>query len=565
MSLSSLLFTTHNPSTQPLAGRPSPNSLRNSNLQTAEGLVKENYRKGGSATRTLPRARQNDLAASLLLLITFSLITFLIHLPAVWRYGFFRDELYYIACAKQPAWGYVDQPPLSIAILKLTMGLLGSSLFAIRLPVLIAASLTVFFAGLITREVGGGRFAQALAAVAVMVSPVYLVVQHFFSMNGFDVLLWTLAVYLFVRVLKRDSLKLWLLLGLVLGLGLLNKLSVLWLCLGLFVGLLLTPNRKMLAKPGPWLATLVIACFFTPFIFWQATNGWPTREFIHNATTQKMIDVPILQFFFTQFLAMNPATAPIWIIGLFYALFFKGGREWRVLSLTFLTVLAILLVNGRSRANYLSPAYPMLIAMGAVAIERHLLTKRGGWGRGAALSALALSCLVLLPVALPLLPVDTLVRYTNFLGISQPQEEQGKSSLLPEHLADMFGWPELTSRVAAAYDNLSPGDRAKCAILTSNYGEAAAIDYYGKGYGLPKAISAHNNYWLWGPRGWTGEVAIVVNRVSDKEWEAFSSIRQVDTVNCKYCVSEQQETPLYVAKSLKMPVAEFWNMIKKYR
>src|SRR5687768_11496782 len=206
-----------------------------------------------------------------------ALATFLLHLVVIERYGIFRDELYYLACSERLTWGYVDHPPLSIAVLAAVRGLLGDSLAAIRLPAAAAHAAAVFLTSVITRELGGGRFAQALAAVAVAVAPVFLGSSHFFSMNALDLLFWALATLLLVRTLKASSRRGWLLLGVVVGLGLLNKISVLWFILGLGVGLLVTPHRKHLATPGPWLAAMAAGLLFLPHVLWQAQNGWPTR------------------------------------------------------------------------------------------------------------------------------------------------------------------------------------------------------------------------------------------------------------------------------------------------
>jgi hypothetical protein len=517
--------------------------------------------KPGSSARLLRRLLTNDLT----LLVILALAMLVLQLLFIRRYGIFRDELYYLACSEHLAWGYVDQPPLSIALLALDRRVLGDSLFAIRLPAALAGAMTVFLTGYLTREVGGGRFAQSLAALTMLVAPVYLAISHFFSMNAFDVLLWTAAAYVFVRIVKEDSLKRWVALGVMLGLGLLNKISVLWLILGLFTALLLTPHRQALTRKGPWLAGALAGVIFLPHIVWQITHGWPTLEFIHNATTYKMAPVSVPAFFVTQWLAMNPVTAPIWLTGLFSCLFSRGGRRWRVLGYAFLTVLIILLVSGKSRPNYLSPAYPLLLAPGALAIEQYYRRKNGKWRRGAALAALILSGVVVLPFAVPVLPVADFLKYSKAIGTAPPQEEKGEKSVLPQLYADMFGWPEMVAAVARVYNRLPPADRSRCAIYASNYGEAGAIDFYGKRYGLPKAISGHNNYWLWGPRGWTGEVAILVNGCPAGLARLFANLRRADVVpGSRYSMPFERNVPIWIGRNLKIPVEQAWSKAKTY-
>jgi 4-amino-4-deoxy-L-arabinose transferase-like glycosyltransferase len=258
------------------------------------------------ATAPAPRVRGD---ASLPWIFAGS--AFLLHLLFLTRYGIFRDELYYLACADHMAWGYVDHPPLSIAVLWLTRAVLGDALWAIRLPPSLALAAVVGLTGWLAREVGGGKGAQALAMLAALVAPDYLAVGHFFSMNAFDVLLWTAVFCVLSRLLRAPRPALWFWFGALLGLGLLNKLSMLWLIAGVGVGLLATPPRRLFLTPGPWLAAAVTALLYAPHIAWQVANGWPTLEFIHNATTQKMAPLSPIQFILSQLLLMNPIAAPI--------------------------------------------------------------------------------------------------------------------------------------------------------------------------------------------------------------------------------------------------------------
>ena len=201
--------------------------------------------------------------------LVFAALKLLLHALAYSNFGYFRDELYYIACSDHLAWGYVDQPPLSIALLALNRALFGDSLLALRwLPALAGAG-TVLVTGLLARELGGRRFAQALACLAAVLPPVWLVVDHFFSMNAFDTFFWSLAALLLLRALDGGRTRTWVALGLVLGLGLLNKTSMIWFVGGAFLGLVLTPHRRLLATRGPWLAAALAALLFLPHVLWQ--------------------------------------------------------------------------------------------------------------------------------------------------------------------------------------------------------------------------------------------------------------------------------------------------------
>ncbi len=495
-----------------------------------------------------------------LLLLAF--VKLLIHIPAITRYGYFRDELYYLASTEHLAFGYVDHPPLSIVILAANRWLLGDSLPALRWLPAVSGAVMVFVTGLIARELGGGRRSQALAALAVIVAPIYLGVDHFYSMNAFDLLIWTVAAWLLIRCLATGSTRLWLLLGVTLGLGLLNKISVLWLGFGFGAGLLLAPCRRVVLTRGPWIAAGVAAVIFLPHIVWQIGNDWPTLEFMRNATEQKMTRIDLLEFAKNQVLAMNPVNAPIWLAGLAWLLFSRQGLPWRVLGWTYLSVLSILVVSGSSRANYLAPAYTTLLAAGALAVERlagknRLIVVATGlvlMGGGAALA----------PFALPVLPPQQFIGYMRTLGVRPPAEERSSQGELPQHYADMFGWDEMAEKVAAAYDSLEPEEQAHCIIFGQNYGEAGAIDVLGRRRGLPRASSGHNSYWLWGPSDPAAQVAIIIGGELEDNQAVFESLERVDTIRCELCMPYERELPVYIGRKPKVPPNALWPQLKRF-
>ncbi|HNX98468.1 MAG TPA: glycosyltransferase family 39 protein, partial [Candidatus Aminicenantes bacterium] len=399
-------------------------------------------------------------------------------------YGYFRDEFYYIACAQHMAWGYVDQPPLSIALLWLNQHLFGDSLFALRLLPALAGAATVLLAGLIARRLGGGRFAQALAALATIVAPQLLGTNSVFSMNSFDILLWTLAFYLLIGLTECDDRKTWILLGLVLGLGLLNKVSVFWLGAGLFAGLLLTEHRRRLLTRNAWICAGIALLLFLPHLLWQVANRFPTLEFIHNASTGKYVAVSPLTLFQEQVLNMNPLTALFWIPGLVTFLVAKPTRRFRILPVVYLAVFAILALNGTSKPEYLGPAYPLLFALGAVALDAFLLRRRWHWPRPILFVLLSFSGVALAPFAIPVLPVEHYIAYAQRLGMAPSTAEKKVLSKLPQNYADMFGWERMVAAFAAAYAKLTPAEKTRCALMGDDYGQAGAIDFLGGKHGL---------------------------------------------------------------------------------
>ena len=312
----------------------------------------------------------------------FALAAMVLHLTCLTQYGWFRDELYYMASTRHLAWGYVDHPPLSIALLTLVRVLFGESLAAIRIVAAFLGAGTVFLTGRLARAAGGGAFAQTVACLCALLAPVYLAIGHFYSMNAIEMALWPAASLLLLRALRTGRAADWALLGALLGVGLLNKISASWLGLGIAIGLLLTPHRRALRTPGPWIAAAIAALFFLPHVLWQAGNHFPTLEFMRNATEHKMTGVSPQAFLREQVLVMGPGNAVVWIAGLWFALFARTGRPWRLLAWIWIAVAAILLVGGRSRASYLSPAYPAIFAAGGVAWERLLSGNRGRWARG---------------------------------------------------------------------------------------------------------------------------------------------------------------------------------------
>jgi hypothetical protein len=496
-------------------------------------------------------------------LLAVALAKLVLHATAITRYGYFRDELYYLVCAQHPAAGYVDQPPLSIWILGLVRALLGDSLVAIRLLPALAGAATVFLTGRIARELGGGRFAQVLGALAALIAPVFLGTDHFYSMNTFDLLIWTLAAFLALRALTTGSPRHWLLLGVVLGLGLLNKISVMWLVAGLAAGILFSPGRRVLLTRWPWCAAGIALLLFAPHVAWQVQHGWPTLEFMRNATGRKMAGVSPAEFIAGQVLSMNPVTLPLWLCGLLWLLFSRAGRTARPLGVMYLAVAAFLMAGGRSRASYLAPAYVSLFAAGAVAIERATA------GRARALRATAtvlvlVMGMVALPLALPVLPVDTYIRYAKALGMAPSTEENQRVGLLPQHYADMFGWEELVDEVEKAWRSLSPEEQAQCSIFAQNYGEAGAITVLGRRRDLPPALSGHNSFWLWGPGRRSGEVMIVVGGDLEDNQRVFRDLTLAGTVRSKYSMPYEQDMPIYIGRGLRIPVSELWPMVKAY-
>jgi hypothetical protein len=505
------------------------------------------------------RIFKNDIT----ILIVLSLTKLLIHFVASGRYGYFRDELYYIACGENLDFGYVDHPPFIAIVTKLSRLLLGDSLFALRFFPAVAGALALFLTGLIVRELGGKRAAIHLAAVAVLIAPILLAINGFLSMNAFDHLFWTLSAFVLILILKTKNDKLWLVLGAVLGLGLQNKHSIFFFGFGLLVGLSLTQHRKYLYSTWLSFGALVAFVIFIPHLIWQLVNGWPSIEFIKNASRFKNLSLSPLEFLFGMFTDMHPFCFPILFLGLIFFLFSKYGKDYRVFGWMFLAIFALFMVT-RAKTYYIAPLYPVMFAAGAVGIEKIIDNWNIPWLKTAMLTFLLGGGVLAAPLALPLLPVRAYISYSDFLGFSPPRTEDHPMGVLPQHFADMFGWPEMTEAVAKVYLELPDEDREICGIFTQNYGEAGAIDFFGHLYSLPKAISGHNNYWIWGPRSYTGEVMIIIGGDPADHMRVFDSVEQAGLFTHDYVMPYENNLPIFVCRKPRVTIEEIWPQVKHF-
>jgi hypothetical protein len=490
--------------------------------------------------------------------IAFTVVVLLMAAAGVDHY--FRDEFYYLACARHMAWGYVDQPPLSIAVLWLVRQVAGDSLIVLRFVAALALAATVRLTGGIARQLGAASYGQGLAMLGVATAPVFLAYGSFYSMNVFDLLLWTAAVRAFMAALERPRPTAWAVTGLILGLGLMNKISVLWLGAGIAAALLLTPARRQLTTRGPYLAAAIAAIIFLPHVVWQIAHGWPTLEFMRNAASEKMQHNTPLSFMVDQVMNLNPMTLPLWGTGLIALMASRRLRAFRALAIVWITVALILIANRTSRSGYLLPAYPALFAAGAATIERAL---SGRAARATVVTVLLLGGAVAVPLAVPILPTDAYVRYSRALGMAPSTEEKQDLGRLPQFYADRQGWDSLVGAVAAAWDGLSADERADAAVLTGNYGEAGAIEHLGRARGLV-AVSGHNNYWLWGPQGRGTKTLIVLSRHPERLRTWWADVQRAGETACGDCMPYENHLPIWVCRRPIVPLASRWPDLKHY-
>jgi hypothetical protein len=344
---------------------------------------------------------------------------------------------------------------------------------------------------------------------------------------------------------------------------------MIWFIGGFVVGLLLTAHRKKILTPGPWLAAMAAAVLFLPHIIWQIINGFPTLEFMRNATTQKMAAVPVLQFIISQINMIHPVIFLLCLIGLLYFFLNKQGSQYRLFAWMYLAIFLLLMFSRTSRPGYLAPFYPILMAGGAVVFETFTTAHQWRrWLRPIYLTIIIAVGIISIPMTLPVLPVETYLRYTKALGEEPSTAERKELGKLGQFYADMHGWEKLVETIAGVYNTLSPGEKQKCRIFTNNYGEGGAIDFFGKKYNLPPAISGHNNYWLWGPGDTDIELVIHLGGQNGPSREVlknlYQEVKHADTFTCDYCMPYENNMEIYLCKGPKISLKKIWPRLKHY-
>jgi hypothetical protein len=441
--------------------------------------------------------------------------------------------------------------------------LLGDSLTAIRFFPALAHAATLVLTALIVKNMGGKLFAICLACLAVFLSPIHVAMHSYYSMNAIDILLWAVALLLLLKIINTQKNSYWILLGIVLGIGLLNKISVLFLGAGIAVGLLLT-QRKWFSTRWPYLAGIIAFALFLPYIVWNLTHDLAHLEFINNASTGKYSGRSHMDFILEMLLQLNPVSAPLWISGLLALFFYAPLKEYRLIGWIYLTVFLILLINRTSKGEYLTPVYVGLFAAAGVWAEQKWILPSVKWLRYAYPALLVTSALLLFPLVIPVLPVEKYIAYSRELGIKPGSSEKKELAELPQFYADMFGWKEKAQDVAKVYETLSEGDKAKCVVYSNNYGRCGAIDFFGKEFGLPKSIGSHNNYWLWGPRNSTTDVVIILGGTMEDHRDDFASCDLVGVSTCTYCMPYENNVNIFLCRGLQVPWKDIWKEVKHY-
>ncbi len=456
-------------------------------------------------------------------LYVISTITFLLIYLATFTkgYGYFIDEFYYIACANNPAFGYVDHPPLAPLLLTVFQFLFGSSLYTIRILPALAETAAVFYTGILVKEIGGNKFAQFIAACSVAAMPVTIAFGTFYSMNAFEPLLAVLLLLVTVRMIKSENSKLWIQVGIIMGLGMMNKHTFGVFIIALLLSLIISGKWKLLFSKWFVIGGAIGLFIFLPNIIWQILNDFPSLEFYRNISVDKNVYTPPIDFAIGQVMYMSPSTAPIWLAGTFYFLFSKQFKDYRFLSVLFAGLFIFMMLSGTSRPDRLAFAYPAAFIGGALFFETNILNFNLHWLKIPLVVFLFSGLLLSFPILLPHFSYNFSQNYTEWLGINT-ELEKGKKPPLHQILADRIGWEEKVELVVNAYNSLSDEDKKHTIIAASNYGQAGAIELFGKPYNLPPVACAHNNYYLWSKERVNGNILLQLD--NDDSFEGLSRL-----------------------------------------
>jgi len=441
---------------------------------------------------------------------TFAALTLGIHVACWGRYGLFRDELYFLVCGQRLAWGYVDQPPGIALVARLAQAMFGIWVPGLRLFPWLASAGTVYLTGRLAGRLGGGGAAGTLGAAGAFACIYLLALGHTLTMNAFEPLLILGLAVVLLRLAEGADPRLWLAAGALAGAAVLFKYTATSLCALFLVGLLASPARKVIWTRWALAGAGVAALLVLPNLAWQAAHGFPFMELARNGVSRKNAPITPLGFALEVIKDTNPGAAVLWICGIAWLLVAPAARPARFIGLAGLAYL-LLLMFGKGKGYYLTPAIPMLIAAGAAAAGRIL--RRPGWVH-AYTGLVTVSALVLAPLAIPLLSESSFVRYQSALGQKPGGSERKTYGALPQYFADMHGWPELAAAVARVYQRLSPAEQRTALVYGDNYGLASAVNVLGPALGLPEGlgISGHNHYWVWGLPPGRGDPMLVIGR-----------------------------------------------------
>ena len=487
-------------------------------------------------------------------------------------YGVFRDELYFIVCGRHLAWGYVDQPPVIPLVARISELLFGlHSLALFRTFASLAGGAEVAITGLLAWRMGGSRWAQALAMTAILLAPMAIGVSTTFSTSTFEPLFWMTVALATIELARladrgirsgRTVALWWVLLGVAAGVGLENKWNEVFFLTCLLAALLMTSQRKLLASKWFPIGITLLVLLILPNLLWEMQHHWATLELLHNDQINgKNVHMGPLSFLLTQIQVLGPLMAPLWIGGILWLLFGRSARMLRFLGVTYVLYLPLMMVL-HAKDYYLAAIYPLYFAAGAAG--RDLAFRKAWLRRGLTPAYVALNAAfiaVLLPIILPVLPPAQFLAYQARIHVQPPKTETALTAALPQFFADMLDWRQKADMLAAAWYSLPQAERPQAAIYTENYGDASAVNVYRPD--VPQAISAHQNYFFWGPRTYTGSVMIVFGVSRSTLESEFDSVEEFTQDTNPY-VEPYERGPVFICRGLHENLQALWPKLKNW-
>ena len=472
-----------------------------------------------------------------------ALVKIAFHLGTANIYGLHRDEFYYLAGGRRLAWGYVDHPPGTPFLYRVGETVFGDSQLGLHvMPALVGALLAVL-AALVARELGGGRRAQAFTAFAVAASPMSLITSHFLSTVSVEIVAWTAATWLVIRLLRTGDVRLWVAIGAVVGLGLLDKHSVLFWVAGMSAGFLLTPARRLLRTPWLVAGVVVAGVIVAPHVAWQIDHGWPTLEFLRHLRQRTSSAENLIEFLPQQLGIIGVVSCVVWIPGVRWL--FSGRNRWRPVAIAWIGVLVLVLL-ARGKPYYVGPIYPALLAAGAVVVESRWTVQ--GLRRFAALVLVTEALWA--PMFIPLLPASALE--------TVPLDKVNKD------LGGMLGWHRVATTVASVYHSLPADEQAGAIVFTSDYSEAGAVEYWRGSLGLPQPISGHNNYWYWGYGDGHVGTTVFVGYPESFVRRFFTDVRVGAVLKGPALDDQEVGVRIWVCRGQRRPWAAIWPELKHF-
>jgi hypothetical protein len=519
-----------------------------------------------ASTFTAGREQTSLAASGMLIILAITAAKLLFHCYFNNRYGYFRDEFDYMACGDHLAWGYVDQPPLIPFLIHICRAALGDSLRSIRFMPALASSLLVLQTAVVARELGGRIFGLVLSAVAIVVAPQYLSNGSLLGTNCLEPNLWMGCAYFAILAIKRGDRRNWLWFGIIAGIGMEEKYSIALFAFGIVVGLLLTEQRRVFLNKWIWLGGLAAFLIFLPNLLWNVHYDWPFLQLMRAIKAEgRDVVLPPFQYFFQQTLLVHPFTAPIWMTGLIAFFLSPRLKIYRPLAWSYVVCYTVFFVlHGKN--YYLAPIYPVLLAAGAVVIETATERPPWRWMRPATIVLLLFGGVYFAPAVVPVLSPDRFIAYMKYLPMKLPVMEHSHArAVLPQWYSDQFGWEEIVAATAVAFNRLTPTERGECGIFAQDYGQAGSIDFLGRRYGLPPALSGHQTYFLWGPRGYSGSCMIVLDDTKETLERLWEDVEYVGrSADNPYAL--EKEIDVFICRGAKFgTLAQLWPKVKRWR